>query len=143
MLQIVGKEADQWLSLEDIENFPCEELRAIDKLWVDYSKGKFGFFVQKKVWMECGGVLGKYDYDVYKKFADQVGWPVPTWPTSSRANMTHNDLAGSKQANLPSILPIDCYDLYLGVEGMITPELTWMGISFLAQRLVTCNISQT
>jgi predicted NACHT family NTPase len=75
MLQIVGKEADQWLSVEDIQNFPCEDLRAIDKLWVDYSQGKFGFSVQKKVWMDCGGVPGEYDYwGVYKKFAEQVGW---------------------------------------------------------------------
>jgi predicted NACHT family NTPase len=74
MLQIVGKETDQWLSEEDIQNFPCEDLRAIDKLWVDYSQGKFGFSVQKKVWMACGGVPRKYDRDVYEKFADQVGW---------------------------------------------------------------------
>jgi predicted NACHT family NTPase len=75
MLQIVGKEADQYFSVEDIENFPCEDLRAIDKLWVDYSQGKFGFSVQKKVWMDCGGVPGEYDYwGVYKKFAEQVGW---------------------------------------------------------------------
>jgi predicted NACHT family NTPase len=74
MLQIVGKEADQWLNVEDIQNFPCEDLRVIDKLWVDYSNGKFGFSVQKKVWMACGGVPGKYDWDVYVKFADEVGW---------------------------------------------------------------------
>jgi hypothetical protein len=74
MLQIAGKEADQWLSQEDIQNFPCEDLRAIDKLWVDYSKDKFGFSVQKKVWMDCGGIPEQCDFDVYKRFADQVGW---------------------------------------------------------------------
>jgi predicted NACHT family NTPase len=74
MLQIVGKEADQWLSLEDIQNFPCEDLRAINKLWVNNSGGKFGFSVQKKVWIDCGGIPGEYDYDVDKKFADRVGW---------------------------------------------------------------------
>ncbi|MFM6492685.1 MAG: GUN4 domain-containing protein [Microcystis panniformis] len=74
ILQIVGKEADQWLSVEDIQNFPCEDFRIIDRIWVDYSKGKFGFSVQKKVWIACGGVPGKHDWDVYEKFADQVGW---------------------------------------------------------------------
>jgi predicted NACHT family NTPase len=74
MLQIVGREADQWLSVEDIQNFPCEDLRTIDKLWVDYSNGKFGFSVQKKIWMECGGVPGEENYEVYRKFAEQVGW---------------------------------------------------------------------
>jgi predicted NACHT family NTPase len=109
MLQIVGKEAtgrwlsaDQWFSIEDIENFPCKHLRAIDKLWVDYSQGKFGFSVQKKVWMDCGGVPGKsdcdlYDWDVYKKFADQVGW------VRSGNYVSHNLLLeDSKHAHLPS-----------------------------------------
>jgi hypothetical protein len=103
MLQIVGKEADQWLNEEDIQNFPCEDLRAIDKLWVDYSKGKFGFSVQKKVWMACGGVAGEYDYEVYKKFADQVGW------RRSGNWLGYDELTfswkGSKHAHLPSQTP--------------------------------------
>jgi hypothetical protein len=74
MLQIAEREDEGWLDQESIEKFPCEELRTIDKLWVDYSKGKFGFSVQKKVWMACGGVPGQYDYDVYTKFGEQVGW---------------------------------------------------------------------
>jgi predicted NACHT family NTPase len=109
MLQIVGKEADQWLNKEDIQNFPCEYLRAIDKLWVDYSKGKFGFSVQKKVWMDCGGVPGKYDWDVYKKFADQVGWRRSgdwlSWRRRSEEWLSYEELTflleGSKHAHLP------------------------------------------
>ena len=62
------------LDQESVEKFPCEELRTLDKLWVDYSGGKFGFSVQKKVWMDCGGVPGKHDYEAYIKFGDQVGW---------------------------------------------------------------------
>ncbi len=134
MLQIVGKEADQWLSLEDIQNFPCPELQAIDKLWVDYSNGKFGFSVQKKVWMACGGVPGKYDWDVYKKFADQVGW------RRSGDWLSYNELTfllkGSNHAHLP-------WRYYRGeVEGLEVEKRGGMEVSFLAQRLVTCNISQ-
>ena len=99
MLQIAGKEANQWLNKEDIQNFPCEDLRAIDKLWVGYSKGKFGFSVQKKVWMDCGGIPGEYDYDAYIKFADRVGW------RRSRNWLSYNELTflidGSEKAHLP------------------------------------------
>jgi predicted NACHT family NTPase len=99
MLQIAGKEADQWLSEEDIQNFPCEDLRAIDKLWVDCSHGKFGFSVQKKVWLDCGCIPGEYDWDAYKKFADQVGWQ------RSGDSLSYNDLTflleSSKHAHLP------------------------------------------
>ena len=126
MLQIVGKEADQWLSVEDIQNFPCEDLRTLDKLWVDYSNGKFGFSVQKKVWIACGGIPGEYDWEVYQKFADQVGWR----RSGRSGNWLNYDeltflLDGSEKAHLP----------FLKKKGS-------GGISFLAQRLVTCNISQ-
>jgi len=99
MLQIVGKEADQWLDVKDVQNFPCEDLRTLDKLWVDNSGGKFGFSVQKKVWMDCGGVPGEYDYDVHKKFADQVGW------RRSGKWLNYDELTflldGSEKAHLP------------------------------------------
>jgi len=101
MLQIVGKEADQWLTLKDIQNFPCEDLSAIDKLWVDYSKGKFGFSVQKKVWMACGGVPGECDFNVYKKFADQVGWMTSDyWLLYDNLSFLFD---GSKHAQLPYV----------------------------------------
>lgn len=140
MLRIAGKEADQSLNVEDIENFSCEDLRAIDKFWVDYSKGKFGFSVQKKVWMDCGGVPGEYDYEVYKKFADQVDWRRNgDWLSYDELTFLLN---GSKHAHLPFLHG------YIGrswrkavyYEGWVGQG---EGVSFLAQRLVTCNISQT
>jgi predicted NACHT family NTPase len=128
MLQIVGKEADQWLSVEDIENFPCEDLRAIDKLWVDYSKGKFGFSVQKKVWMPCGGVAGEYDYEVYKKFADQVGW------RRSGNWLGYDELTfswkGSKHAHLPLCV---CVRIGGRMEG-------GRRVQVLFSRAATCNL---
>jgi predicted NACHT family NTPase len=129
MLQIVGKEADQGLSIEDIQNFPCDDLCKIDKLWVYYSKGKFGFSVQKKVWMACGGIPGEYDWDVYKKFANQVGWRRSgDWCSYDEITFL---LEGSKHAHLP------CVILNLDSRGVGESRR----VSFLAQRLVTCNIS--
>jgi hypothetical protein len=112
MLQIVGKEADQWLNEEDIQNFPCEDLRAIDKLWVDYSKGKFGFSVQKKVWMACGGVAGEYDYEVYKKFADQVGW------RRSGNWLGYDELTFSWKGSKHAHLPLDVYWMIMECRGV-------------------------
>ena len=47
MITAVGKEEGQDFSRDDLLNFPCDELLAIDGLWVRYSSGKFGFLVQK------------------------------------------------------------------------------------------------
>ncbi|CCH92051.1 conserved hypothetical protein [Microcystis aeruginosa PCC 9432] len=99
MLLIAKREDEDGLDEESINNFPCEELRTIDKLWVDNSGGKFGFSVQTKVWLDCGGVLGKYDYEVYKKFGDEVGW------TRGGDLLGYDGLTflleGSKHAHLP------------------------------------------
>ena len=55
MITEVGKDGDQWFDKEDLLNFPCEPLKAIDGLWVKHSGGKFGFSVQKEMYLECGG----------------------------------------------------------------------------------------
>lgn len=39
MITTVGKEEGQWFDRTDLENFPCEDLRALDQLWVNYSNG--------------------------------------------------------------------------------------------------------
>jgi hypothetical protein len=69
-----GLRDEDRLKDEDCKNFPCEELKIIDDLWVKYSNGKFGFSVQKKIWIACGGIPGEFNYNEYLKFADTVGW---------------------------------------------------------------------
>ena len=59
---------------ENCKNFPKDELRIIDDLWVKYSQGRFGFSVQKQIWIECGGTPGVFDNDVWKKFIEKTGW---------------------------------------------------------------------
>jgi hypothetical protein len=75
MLKLTKREQERWLRIEDVKNFPRQELRKMDQLWVKYSNGKFGFSVQKQIWLELGGKLdGEPDWDTYKKLGDRVGW---------------------------------------------------------------------
>ena len=74
MIQIGDKHEKGYLNEDDINNFPCKELRMINDLWVKNSDGKFGFTVQKQIWLECGGKIGKYDREIYIKFAEKVRW---------------------------------------------------------------------
>ncbi|MEG4318383.1 MULTISPECIES: serine/threonine-protein kinase [unclassified Microcoleus] len=71
MLKAARREKEGWLEPNSIENFPCDDLRTIDQLWVKYSQGRFGFSVQKKIWLEVGG---KVDYETDCKLGDRVGW---------------------------------------------------------------------
>ena len=75
MCLAAGREEEGWLRTEDIDNFPCEDLRTINQLWLHYSNGKFGFSVQKEIYQSLGGTR-EYNEEVWKKFCDRVGWRV-------------------------------------------------------------------
>jgi energy-coupling factor transporter ATP-binding protein EcfA2 len=105
MLEVAGREKQGYLGIKDIEEFPCEDLRIIDQLWVNYSNGHFGFSVQKQIYLEVGGILRGQTtssppkkilapflslfrmgsmlnteevqiYEAYKCFGEGVGWIV-------------------------------------------------------------------
>ncbi len=65
---------EDWSEL--CEKFPSETLNDLDLLWVNYSKGHFGFSIQKRMWSGMGGELSQDDYDTWKKFVKLVGWYV-------------------------------------------------------------------
>lgn len=61
-----------------IDQFPCQNLKDIDQLWVHYSKGAFGFSIQKKILESAGHKLVALDpqnaINAYHRLALQVGW---------------------------------------------------------------------
>ncbi|WRH66414.1 MAG: serine/threonine-protein kinase [Planktothrix sp. GU0601_MAG3] len=71
MLEVAGITKEGKLDKDSIDNFPCEDLRTIDQLWVKYSNGRFGFSVQKQIWLEVGG---KVDRETESKLGNRVGW---------------------------------------------------------------------
>jgi predicted NACHT family NTPase len=73
MLQVARKENQGYLDVEAIDNFPCEDLRIIDTLWVSASNGHFGFSVQKEIYQSLGGKR-EYNEKVWNDFCDHVGW---------------------------------------------------------------------
>ena len=76
ILNASGREKERWIDLESIKKFPCEDLQTIDRLWVHYSNGLYGFSVQKDIYVECGGKLDfSYpSYEIWKKFCDRTAW---------------------------------------------------------------------
>ncbi|RCJ20465.1 hypothetical protein A6S26_26440 [Nostoc sp. ATCC 43529] len=77
MIQAVDRKQGDWIRDEEFLNFPCKDLRTIDRLWVKYSNGRFGFSVQKEIYLSVGGKLdGKYYKKTWEKFGDRVGWRI-------------------------------------------------------------------
>ena len=64
------------MQIQDIENFPCTDLHTIDQLWVQYSQGRFGFSIQKKIYESSGGLVAPngYNSETWAVFAKRVSW---------------------------------------------------------------------
>ena len=73
MLTVAKRENQGWLDFNSIDNFPCEDLATIDQLWVNYSNGRFGFSVQKRIYQNLGGTR-QYDDKIWDVFGETVGW---------------------------------------------------------------------
>ncbi len=78
MLKVTNQTEQGYFKQRSLTSFPCSDLRIIDKLWVKFSGGKFGFSVQKDIWVKVGGKLdfGR-DADsaeqAYTKLSDAIG----------------------------------------------------------------------
>jgi hypothetical protein len=68
LCELAGAAAAQrkWLYFTEVESFPIADLQTIDTLWVVYSEGKFGFSIQRDIWLS----LGKN----WEKFWSKIGW---------------------------------------------------------------------
>ncbi len=75
MLEVGEQEGKGFLEEEDIQGFPCEDLRIIDQLWIKFSGGRFGFSVQKQIYVETGNSLdGRYHEESWERFCNRLGW---------------------------------------------------------------------
>jgi GUN4-like len=75
ILKFANRQKEGWLDSDSCHNFPREELRIIDQLWLKYSQNRFGFSVQKKIWIDNGGkLIAAYYTEPYYKLGDKVGW---------------------------------------------------------------------
>ena len=53
MCELSGEEAvkRKWLYFTEVEKFPIADLQTINNLWLIHSEGKFGFSVQREIWL--------------------------------------------------------------------------------------------
>jgi len=65
MLKLTNTQNDRWVDKNTIVKMSCKDVLIIDKLWQDYSDGKFGFSQQRKIYITVGN---------NEKFGNKVGW---------------------------------------------------------------------
>lgn len=68
LCELAGPAAIQrkWLYFSEVGNFPITDLQTINTLWFVYSQGKFGFSVQRELWLSLGKNWEKLWY--------KIGW---------------------------------------------------------------------
>ena len=126
LLKVSGREQEGWIRAEDFQKFPCQDLHSIDRLWIHYSKGRFGFSVQKGIWESVKGKLDNH-YTIWSRFGDRVGWRVKgNW-------LTYADLTFNSDSAPLGHLPAG------GLEDIVLGKWDLVGCS-LALRLIECNI---
>ena len=132
MLKASGRKKG-WIDLDSIKNFPCEDLQTIDRLWVHYSNGLYGFSVQKQIYVECGGKLDfsypSYPSETWEKFCDRTAWEREGKLLDYPQPFFENNFMCVK-GHLPSVGGVG--------GGWGSWDRGW-GVSFLASRLVKCK----
>ena len=75
MLEVAGRQGQGWLRTQDIEKFPVADLRIIDNLWSKLSQNRFGFRVQREIWLSINPKLdGLFDGNLFPKLGESLGW---------------------------------------------------------------------
>jgi GUN4-like len=62
---------------DDVRHFPCVHLQVIDRLWLNYSQGHFGFSIQAQIYQEVGGDIEttiEQNAGLIVKWGDRLGW---------------------------------------------------------------------
>ncbi|NET35941.1 MAG: GUN4 domain-containing protein [Cyanothece sp. SIO1E1] len=56
LCELAGPTAVQrkWVYFTEVERFPIVDLQTIDTLWSVHSEGRFGFSIQRKIWLSVG-----------------------------------------------------------------------------------------
>lgn len=115
MCQSLSLEPGTALEIRQINQLPCEDLQIVDRLWLHYSQGRFGFSVQKQIYESVKGD--------YIRFCDRVNWP------------TYNSATASGQIKFTQKAPIGHLPSRSWVGG-----IQWLRhLDALSAKLTECN----
>ncbi|MDJ0554138.1 MAG: pentapeptide repeat-containing protein [Microcoleaceae cyanobacterium MO_207.B10] len=89
ILKALNREKEGWVEPKQIEKIPCQDIKSIDKIWLNSSNGKFGLSIQKSFWESQ-----EINQD-YGRFANKVGWVInKSWLKFNDLNFSSNAPSG-------------------------------------------------
>lgn len=127
LLYSAGNEEQLYLDLIDVENFNCKDLKQLDTLWVNNSKGYFGYSVQKKIYLSKKNYLDfnwekgewkNWNQKGYSDFTKSVGWKGQDGKWRSYEELPMNLRDATQELSMRGELPYDM-TLRLLTEGRL------------------------
>jgi hypothetical protein len=71
---VIALATDEFIgSYQPIKQYPCDNLKKLDNLWLKYSDGRFGLSVQQRIFKRFATQL-QDEFEIYDAFIDEVGW---------------------------------------------------------------------
>ncbi|MBD2180148.1 AAA-like domain-containing protein [Planktothrix sp. FACHB-1355] len=128
LMDIVAKrDGNSNITEESIKNFSCPDMNRIDQLWVKYSNGRFGFSVQKRIYLESGNKLNKYNKKTISRYGELIGWKDVggNWKRREEIKFRLRGDGASPRGILPSLEELGEPD---GVRSLCTYNLLFRNI---------------
>ncbi len=138
MLKAAAREEEGWLNATSVRNFPCTDLSIIDRLWVKYSIGRFGFSVQQQIWQNVNKRTNveyeNFKYRDLEDFSDLVGWRRQDETNSQEVWLDYSELdftITAPRGHLPSAANYRFEFIRVGDRRTLY---------FLVSRLIECGL---
>ncbi|MCF2147551.1 AAA-like domain-containing protein [Desmonostoc muscorum LEGE 12446] len=134
LLYSAGREGLGFLTLDNVRNFNCNDLKKLDALWIKNSKGYFGYSVQKKIYLASGNSLDidwekrewkNWNEKGYNDFAKKVGWKGVDGEWRRYEELPMNAKRTSVSRSLAGELPFPVYVLELPFPETPVSRLTF------------------
>ena len=126
MVEIAGSDTLEEIAPDAIKSFPCSAIAVIDNLWLKYSKNRFGFSHQLRIYLEEGGSLDairSQDVDFLQRTSAKIGW------RKNGVSVEYDDYNFSLEAPIGG-LPSDWWHSPYGAKMA----------NFFMSRLISCDL---
>lgn len=83
LCELAGEMATQrrWVYFTEVDQLPSDDLQLINRLWQLYSEGRFGFSVQRELWLGAGknwerlwGIIGWKSGNTWTRYPNEFTW---------------------------------------------------------------------
>ena len=93
LLKMTKRQGQGWLDEKSIQNLKIEDIKELDKLWRNASNNRFGFSIQKQIYLQTSNQLNQYNWQIYCNFGEKVGWYEPNTGWKDYTKLDFSDSA--------------------------------------------------